>query len=80
MDTKDKKKDIIQTLQTSNDEELIQEVYELLYPNAAIEEFSIESLPQELQTKVKRAIDDYKNGRYITHTQMKQKVEQWLTN
>ena len=80
MDSKDKKKDIIQTLQTSNDEELIQEVYELLYPNAAIEEFSIESLPQELQTKVKRAIDDYKNGRYITHTQMKQKVEQWLTN
>ncbi len=80
MDTKDKKKDIIQTLQTTNDEELIQEVYELLYPNAAIEEFSIESLPQELQTKVKRAIDDYKNGRYITHTQMKQKVEQWLTN
>ena len=80
MDTKDKKKDIIQTLQTSNDEELIQEVYELLYPNAAIEEFSIESLPQELQTKVKRAIDDYKNGRYVTHTQMKQKVEQWLTN
>ena len=80
MDSKDKKKDIIQTLQTSNDEELIQEVYELLYPNAAIEEFSIESLPQELQTKVKRAIDDYKNGRYVTHTQMKQKVEQWLTN
>ena len=80
MDSKDKKKDIIQTLQTTNDEELIQEVYELLYPNAAIEEFSIESLPQELQTKVKRAIDDYKNGRYVTHTQMKQKVEQWLTN
>ena len=80
MDTKDKKKDIIQTLQTTNDEELIQEVYELLCPNAAIEEFAIESLPQELQTKVKRAIDDYKNGRYVTHTQMKQKVEQWLTN
>ena len=80
MDTKDKKQEIIQTLQTSNDEELIQEVYELLYPNAAIEEFAIESLPQELQTKVKLAIDDYKNGRYVTHTQMKQKVEQWLTN
>ena len=80
MDTKDKKKEIIQTLQTSNDEELIQEVYELLCPNAAIEKFAIKSLPQELQTKVKRAIDDYKNGRYVTHTQMKQKVEQWLTN
>ena len=80
MDTKDKKKEIIQTLQTSNDQELIQEVYELLCPNAAIEKFAIESLLQELQRKVKRAIDDYKNGRYVTHTQMKQKVEQWLTN
>ena len=80
MDTKDKKKEIIQKLQTSNDQELIQEVYELLCPNAAIEKFAIESLHQELQRKVKRAIDDYKNGRYVTHTQMKQKVEQWLTN
>lgn len=49
MDTKDKKKDIIQTLQSTNDEQLIEDVYELLYPNEAIENMSIENLPEELQ-------------------------------
>jgi ribosome-binding protein aMBF1 (putative translation factor) len=80
MDAKDKKRDIIQTLQSTNDEQLIEEVYELLYPNEAIENVSIESLPEELQSKIKQALDDYKSGRYITNQQMKQKLEQWLTN
>ncbi len=80
MDTKDKKKDIIQTLQSTNDKQLIEDVYELLYPNEAIENMSIEKLPEELQIKITRALDDYKSGKYISHDQMKQKVEQWLTN
>ena len=80
MDTKDKKKDIIQTLQSTNDAQLIEEVYELLYPNEAIENMSIKNLPEELQIKINRALDDYKSGRYISHDQMKQKIEQWLTN
>ncbi len=80
MDTKDKKKDIIQTLQSTNDVQLIEDVYELLYPNEAIENLSIENLPEELQIKITRALDDYKNGKYISHDQMKQKVKQCLTN
>ncbi|MEP6584149.1 MAG: hypothetical protein ABJA90_07770 [Ginsengibacter sp.] len=80
MNTKDKKEDILQKLQTTMDEQLIEEVYELLYPNKAIKNISIGDLPEELQSKLNRALDDYKNGRYITHEQMKQKVEQWLTN
>jgi ABC-type amino acid transport substrate-binding protein len=54
------------------------EVYELLNPNAVIEDIQLNKLPQELQNKINRALDDFKNGRYITHGQMKQKVEQWL--
>lgn len=80
MDTKEKKIDIIQRLQTTNDEQLIEEVYELLHPNEAIENISIATLPAEVQLKINRALEDYKSGRYITHDQMKQKVEQWLTN
>ena len=80
MDTKHKKKDIIQTLQSTNDAQLIEDVYELLYPNEAIENMSIENLPEELQIKINRALGDYKSGRYISHDQMKQKIEQWLTN
>ncbi len=67
-------------LQSSTDEQLIEEVYELLHPDEAIEHVNISNLPEELQNKIKRALDDYENGRYITHEQMKQKVNQWFTN
>lgn len=79
MGTNDKKNDIIQTIQATDDEQLIEEVYGLLYPNEAIENVSLTSLPDDLQVKINRALDDYKNGRYITHEEMKQKMEQWLT-
>ena len=80
MNIKDKKEDILQELRSTTDEQLIDEVYELLYPNEAVENISMSNLPEELQNKISRALDDYKNGRYITHEQMKQKVDQWLTS
>ena len=79
MENKNKKADILQTIQSTNDKQLIEEVYELLHPDEAIDTIAIKDLPQELQTKLNRALDDYKSGRYITHEQMKQKVSQWLT-
>jgi len=80
MNIRDKKENILQELQSTNDEQLIEEVYELLYPNEAVKSISVSDLPDELQIKINRALDDYKNGRYITHEQMKQKVAQWLTS
>jgi len=80
MSIKDKKEEILQILNSTNDEQLIEEVYELLNPNEIIEEIQLNKLPPQLQNKINRALDDYKNGLYITHEQMKQKVEQWLTS
>jgi hypothetical protein len=80
MNTHDKKEEILQKLQSTTDERLIEEVYNLLKSDTAIEVVQTNDLPQELQNKISRALDDYKNGRYITHEQMKQKLEQWLTN
>lgn len=80
MNTSDKKENILQKLQSTTDEQLIEEVYELLYPEEIIENIVVSDLPHELQIKINRALDDYKNGRYITHEQMKEKVEQWLTS
>lgn len=80
MNIRDKKEDILQKLQLTTDEQLIEDVYELLYTNEAIKSISISNLPEELQNKINRALDDYRNGRYITHEQMKQKMRQWLTN
>ncbi|MEO6894737.1 MAG: hypothetical protein ABI136_06835 [Ginsengibacter sp.] len=79
MNTKDKKEDILQKLKWTTDENLIEEVYELLYPQQPIQEIQIKNLPEDLQNKISQAFDDYKNGRYITHEQMKKKVDQWLS-
>jgi len=80
MSIKDKKEKILQMLNFTTDEELIEEVYELLNPNSIVEEIQLKNLPAELQNKISRALDDYQKGRYITHEQMKQKVDQWLSN
>lgn len=80
MNTSDKKEEILQKLQSTTDEQLIEEVYELLNPNAVIEDIQVNKLPQELQNKINRALDDFKNGHYIIHDQMKQKVHRWLTS
>ncbi|MEO8413844.1 MAG: hypothetical protein ABI472_09305 [Ginsengibacter sp.] len=46
-------------------------MYELLNPNEAIKDIPISDLPGDLQVKIKRALDDYRNGRYVTHEQKK---------
>ena len=76
MDSKDKKETILKKLHSTTDEQLIEEVYDILYSNEEIKSIPIANLPEELQNKISRALDDYKNGRYITHEQMKQKVAQ----
>ncbi|MDQ2719169.1 MAG: hypothetical protein M3Z26_05345 [Bacteroidota bacterium] len=80
MKTNDKKEDILQKLRSTTDEQLIEDVYELLYPDESFKNISINDLPEELQNKITRALDDYKNGRYITHEQMQQKIGKWLTS
>ncbi|MEO7121035.1 MAG: hypothetical protein ABIY62_08060 [Ginsengibacter sp.] len=78
MSIKDKKEIILQKLHSTNDEQLIEEVYELLNSDILAEDIQINKLPEELQEKINRAIDDYKNGRYITHDQIQKKVKEWL--
>lgn len=79
MNTHDKKSEVLELLSQTNDSHLIDEVYDMLHPESAIEDINISSLPYELQQKINKALDDYKSGNYITHEEMKQKVQQWLT-
>lgn len=80
MDINNKKEMIIQKIESTTRQQLIEEVYDVLFPDKEIENISIDNLPKELQNKISRALDDYKSGQYITHEQMKQKVNQWLTS
>lgn len=78
MNTKDKKAEVLELLSKTNDSTLIDEVYDVLNPSASIENLHIAELPDELQQKINKALDDYKSGNYITHAEMTQKVQQWL--
>lgn len=78
MSITDKTKDIMLALQLTDNEQLIEEMYELLHPAQAVESVKITDLSEDLQNKIERALDDYNTGRYITHEQMKQKMKEWL--
>ena len=80
MSIKDKKNEVLDLLKKTNDSALIEEVYNLLHPDDSEEEISVLQLPENLQQKINKAMEDYKRGNYITHDQMKQKVQQWLIN
>jgi D-ribose pyranose/furanose isomerase RbsD len=79
MNTNDKKTEVLELLRQTNDSSLIDEVYDILHPESTIENINIAALTGELQQKINNALDDYKSGNYITHEQMKQKVQEWLT-
>jgi hypothetical protein len=75
----EKKQNIITSIKTTTDELLVDEKYNLLHGNYEVKEIEFDDIPEDLQLKLTRAIEDYKQGPYITHSQMKQKIEQWLT-
>lgn len=79
MNATEKKHEILQALASTNDDSLIEEVYQLIHPEQQVEQINMETLPIDLQGKIQNALEDYKAGRYITQEQMKQKVHQWLT-
>ena len=80
MDINNKKEMIIQKIESTTRQQLIEEVYDVLFPDEEINNIPVENLPKELQNKISRALDDYKSGRYITDEQMKETVNQWLTS
>ncbi|MEP7320045.1 MAG: hypothetical protein ABI921_14915 [Panacibacter sp.] len=77
MNIAEKKAGIINALQHNNDEQLIDEVYELLHTDETVEKINLDELPSELQNKLTKALEDYHIGRYITHKQIQQKIQQW---
>ena len=80
MNITEKKQRIIKGIESTNDEVLINEMYDLLDTENVIESIKPGELSEDLKTKLSHAIEDYKQGRYITHEQIKEKLQQWFTN
>jgi hypothetical protein len=76
MNISDKKTEVLELLRQTNDSALIDEVYDILHPEATLENINIRNLPDELRQKLNKALEDYQSGNYITHEEMKQKVQQ----
>ena len=66
-------------LSITNDGAVIEEVYALLHDIETISDIAINELPIPLQTKIEKAIEDYKTGNYIPQDEMKHKLERWLS-
>lgn len=79
MNISDKKTEVLELLKQTNESTLINEVYDILHPEATLENINVKNLPAKLQQKINKALEDYRSGNYITHEEMKQKVQQWLT-
>lgn len=79
MNISDKRTEVLELLRQTNDSALIDEVYDILHTEATLENINIRNLPDELRQKLNKALEDYQSGNYITHEEMKQKVQQWLT-
>ena len=80
MNTKDKKAIVLALISETTDGNLIDEVYDMLHPETAVEILHTEELPGALQQKISKALDDYQSGNYITHGEMKQKLQHWLSS
>jgi hypothetical protein len=75
----DKKRAVLEALEeASPNDKIIDEVYEVLYPERSIEFVHLEQLPVLLKHKLEKAMDDYKQGRYISNDQMKEKMQKRL--
>jgi len=74
----EKKDSIIRKLNQLQDDDVVDELYSILYPEHTITAVDLESLPNDLQSKIVRALSDYETGNYITNLEMKDKVSEWL--
>jgi len=63
----------------TNDSAVIEEVYALLHNTDTKNDIEVNELPAPLQTKIKKAMEEYKAGNYITQDEMKYKLETWLS-
>ena len=66
-------------LSNTNDSAVIEEVYALLLNTDTINDIEVNELPASLQTKIKKAMEDYKAGNYKKQDKMKHKLVIWLS-
>ncbi len=74
--TDDLKKQLIEKIGTTNDNNLLEEVYRILETGTLNSEKFVLSKGQK--KKIDHGIEDIENGRYLNNTEANREIDEWL--
>ena len=74
--TKEMKKQLIDKIQSTEDANILEEVYRIL--EVSTQEVDMVILTDEQKAKIDQGISDIEEGRYLTHDEAKKEIVQWL--
>ena len=74
--TKEMKKQLIDKIQSTDDANILEEVYRIL--EVSTQEVDMIVLSDDQKTKIDRGIKDIEEGRYLTHDEANREINEWL--
>ena len=74
--TKEMKKQLIDKIQSTDDANILEEVYRIL--EVSTQEVDMIVLSDDQKTKIDRGIKDIEEGRYLTHDEANREISEWL--
>ena len=72
------KKQLIEKIQSTEDENLLEEVYRILEMNT--QDFDKIMLSDFQKSKIEAGLKDMELGNYISHEEANREIEEWLKN
>ena len=76
MFTKEMKKQLIDKIQSTDDANILEEVYRIL--EVSTQEVDMIVLSDDQKTKIDSGIKDIEEGRYLTHDEANREISEWL--
>ncbi len=71
------KKQLIEKIESTNDDSILEEVYRIL--DIGEDNFEVYCLSNEQKIAINQGLDDLKNGRVISHDDSKIEIEEWFS-
>lgn len=76
MSSKEMKKQLIDKIQSTEDDKILEEVYRIL--QVSTQEVDMIVLSDTQKTQIDKGIRDIEEGRYLTHEEANTEIEEWL--
>ncbi|MEO6719923.1 MAG: hypothetical protein ABIN67_06130 [Ferruginibacter sp.] len=76
MSSKEMKKQLIDKIQSTNDDKILEEVYRIL--EVSTQEVDMIMLSDDQKAQIDKGISDIEEGRYLTNEEANREIEEWL--